>query len=218
MKANRIILWLEEELNTEELPHFLKILTDHGLEIHTCKDLRSYKKLIPSLLAFPEDIIITIDDDVIYEPDTLERLITTHLKYPNFIIGNRCAKIRRFANGKRKSYSKWENPTSDTMPSFDIVPIGIEGVLYPPHSLNQKVTDSDIFMKISPTCDDLWFKAMAKLNNTKACLSQIRPEQTRQIVEVPEAIFSSLYAINELHSNYNDTSMNSIENYFDITI
>ena len=41
------------------------------------------------------------------------------------------------------------------------------GVLYPPGSLYKDVLNEELFMKLCPTADDIWFWSMAILNNTK---------------------------------------------------
>ena len=85
MKANRILLWLDEGYINQRLPKTLELLKKRGLEIRYCKDLRSYKKLIPALKEFPNDAIITIDDVLIYEFDLLERLIQSYLENQSYI-------------------------------------------------------------------------------------------------------------------------------------
>ena len=42
------------------------------------RDIRSYRKLIPALLDFPEAIIVTVDDDVAYHPHMLRDLLAWH--------------------------------------------------------------------------------------------------------------------------------------------
>lgn len=75
LKPNKIILWLaEEEFSHNQLPESLKILESRGLEIRFCEDQKTYNKLIPTLKLHPDDIIITIDDNVIYPIDLLDRL------------------------------------------------------------------------------------------------------------------------------------------------
>ena len=74
IKPNRIILWLaEEEFNEANLPISVLRLKERGVEIRFCEDYKSYKKLIPTLREFPEAIIITVDDDVIYPMDQIGR-------------------------------------------------------------------------------------------------------------------------------------------------
>ena len=44
--------------------------------------------------------------------------------------------------------------------------LGWGGVLFPPGSLDSRVTDYDTYMRLCPRADDLWFKAMAHLKGT----------------------------------------------------
>ena len=77
LKPNKLILWLAESQfpkKEKDLPKDLLELRDLGLEIRWCEDFKSYKKLIPALKEFPNDIIITADDDLYYEEDWLESL------------------------------------------------------------------------------------------------------------------------------------------------
>ena len=63
------------------------------LEVRYCKDIRSYKKLIPALRSYPDDAIITIDDDAIYHIDLIEKLVNSYIKDPQFIYFNRGRRI-----------------------------------------------------------------------------------------------------------------------------
>ncbi len=167
VKPNRIILWLsEEEFRNRPIPTTLKRQQQRGLEIAFCKDIRSYKKLIYTLQQNPEACIITIDDDVIYDFDIVERLIASHINHPNIICACRVHRVTLDSNGHPKSYLKWD----DRVTSSDISPLnfstGIGGVLYPPHCFSSEVFNSDIFLKLCPLADDIWFYAMALIKNT----------------------------------------------------
>lgn len=163
MKANRIILWLAEELQNQELPEMLKRLRQYGLEIYYTRDVRSYTKLIPTLKLCPEDAVITIDDDPIYDICLLEHLIKAHLRNPNCIYGNRCHKIviKEFAV---VSYAEWEHEITKPGESPLILPTGVGGVIYPSHSLDEEVFNEDVFLNICPSTDDIWFKVMSLRN------------------------------------------------------
>lgn len=165
LKPNRIILWLDYSLEGIELPRTLKLLMKKGLEIYYCEDIKSYKKLIPALRKFPNDAIITIDDDIIYDFDCVERLVNSYLKEPFLIHSSRQHKIRCKGN-KVLPYNEWEWVSSDTNVDVRNFPTGGAGTLYPPHSLDSDVFDSSVFMKICPTADDIWFKAMALKKGT----------------------------------------------------
>ena len=164
-KPNRIVLWLDYSFSDFVLPKYLLLLKEKGLEIRFCEDLRSYKKLIPSLKEFPNDAIVTIEDDIIYDADSLEKLITAYQKAPQFIHSSR-HHIMKLNNGKLQPYNNWEWVSKSTDPDVLNFPTGGAGTLYPPHSLDDEVFNKDIFMKICPTADDVWFKAMALKKGT----------------------------------------------------
>lgn len=161
MKANKIILWLEYDFEKTHLPLFLQKLKEKGLEIYYCKNLYSYKKLIPTLKLFPNDAIITIDDDLIYEPDLLERLISNYIKNPSYIYCSRQHKMRLNKNGKLLPYLKWEWQSTNSEIDIMNFPTGGAGTLYPPNSLDKEVFNESVFMDICKYADDVWFKAMA---------------------------------------------------------
>ena len=47
------------------------------------EDIRSYRKLIPALKDFPNDLIVTIDDDVRYHKNMLRDLLYLHKQIPD---------------------------------------------------------------------------------------------------------------------------------------
>jgi 2-polyprenyl-3-methyl-5-hydroxy-6-metoxy-1,4-benzoquinol methylase len=162
IKPNKILLWLaSDEFSLGTIPQSVQLQQKRGLEIHFCEDLLSYKKLIPSLSLYEDDVIITIDDDVIYPPNFLDVLITEHIKHPHDIICTRAREIQFNETNQLKPYVEWPyviNSQSIASPLF--VAIGIGGVLYPPHSLSLSNLDGKNFLETAPYADDLWFKAM----------------------------------------------------------
>lgn len=88
-----VVLNLSEELI---IPDEIRIYLDaHDVEINRVTFEKVYKKLIPTLIKYPEDCIINIDDDWLYPSTMIEDFWNTHVKYPNNpISGN-----REFING-----------------------------------------------------------------------------------------------------------------------
>lgn len=172
VKANKIILWLDYSFKEKNIPLSLQAQMKRGLEIRYCKDLGSYKKLIPALKEFPESIIITVDDDVIYNIRTIEKLITAYKHNPQFIYCNRMHRIK-CDNHKILPYREWEKGIMDTKESPFNFPVGIGGVLYPPHCFNNEIFNEEFFLKKCPNGDDIWFKAMALLNNFQAKRAEV---------------------------------------------
>lgn len=169
-KPSKIILWLaDSQFNSiEKLPKRLRDQQKRGLEIKFCDDLRSHKKYYYSMLHYPDAIIITVDDDTFYPENLVQNLLDTHNKYPDAVC---CyyAHMMVVEKGEIARYSRWISGADGYCePSHYMVPIGCEGVLYPPGCLYEDVFDKKKIKELSPLADDLWLKAMASLNNVKA--------------------------------------------------
>lgn len=166
MQPKRIILWLSEsEWNDNTIPQRLLKLRNKGVEIRYCKEIRSYKKLIPTITLCPNDNIMTVDDDIIYATDTLSSIWQSHRLNLNAI---KCFSASRpiVKNGIPSSYASWrELNVSDK--GLLIFPIGYGGTLYPCGSLHVDVTREDLFMQLCPLADDIWFWFCGLLNNTE---------------------------------------------------
>lgn len=128
-------------------------------------DIRSYRKLIPALRDFPEAIIVTVDDDVWYHRNMLRDLLRLHKQMPHAVLAHRAKLIK-----PDKPYSKWRKYRwyhflgKRIHASYRNIQTGVGGVLYPPHALNKDMLDAELFTKIAPTTDDIWFWAAAAIN------------------------------------------------------
>lgn len=176
MRPNCIVLNLDYGMQNLPLPLTLKNQQRRGLEINYCEDMRSYKKLIPTLKKYPDAAIITIDDDAIYCYDLVERLVASHIESPKNIIANRVHRIALKRNGRVKNYRfwRWGGGTKEASPLNFAV--GVGGVLYPPHALPEETFNKDVFMEICPFADDVWFYAMALMGG-----SSVKKGETRDI-------------------------------------
>lgn len=183
-KPNRIILWIGEELQNERVPHTLLLQQERGLEIKYCRDIRSYTKLVPALREFPDDVIVTIDDDVIYHYDMLEEMLRTSLRSPDSIVCNRYHKMTLWPDGTLRPYMEWEIECKSDEASVLCFPTGVGGVLYPPKSLADEVLNEDVFMKLCPYADDVWFKAMALLKGT-SCQPVCQQIHRTMYIDIP---------------------------------
>jgi len=132
------------------------------------ENIRSYTKLIPALKDFPNDIIVTIDDDVWYDKDMLRVLLRLHDKFPDAILAHRAKKIKLNAPYRKWKKYRWYHFVFKRIhSSYRNIQTGVGGVLYPPHSLKKEMIDSELFKAIAPTTDDIWFWAAAVANGTK---------------------------------------------------
>ena len=160
------VLYLAKEefpRREKDLPKELLALLSERFEIRWTKNIRPYKKLIPTLRDFPNDIIITFDDDLIYEPVVIERLLIGYKKYPNMIHAHRVRHITFDEKGNVTNNSgvPYNRPTYLHKLSCGA------GCLFPPHSLHEEVFREDKFMTLAPTNDDHWFWLMGVLNGRR---------------------------------------------------
>ena len=176
VRLDKIILYLaDEQFPEHNLPGNIIELMRKRPEFEVRwwpHDIKSYKKLVPALIEFPDDLIVTFDDDILYPADIVERLIKKHREYPDAICGCR-VKLVTMKNGKIGPYREWHRYRTMRLlltggyPKLRNMATTGGGTLFPPHSLHPEVIRDDIFMKLCPTTDDLWFWAMAVLNNTR---------------------------------------------------
>ncbi|MDR1305148.1 MAG: hypothetical protein LBK76_08005 [Verrucomicrobiales bacterium] len=168
-RPDRVILWLapaEFPNGESDVPPTVTRLKKFGLEIRWCEDLKSYNKLLPALAAFPDDIIVTADDDIFYPPDWLAKLYAAHRQRPGLI---HCHRAHFLFNGSAEflPYRQWRKCVSGSAPSVFNFLTGCGGVLFPPGALHPDVTRRELFQKLCPTADDVWFWGMAVLRGVK---------------------------------------------------
>ena len=209
VKPDRIILWLSKEQFPEgerNLPFRLHEMKKRGLQIEWCeKDIKAYKKLIPALERYPEAIIITVDDDLVYDVDLIENLIDCHVMYPTAIIASRVHKIKFLDNGAIAAYSEWEKEISTDawVPRQDLFVTGGAGTLFPPHIFNDEVFNSEVFQKECPYADDIWINVMARLSKCTI----VHTGKNRTLTYVPGTQEDRLFAIN---INKNDEQLGKL--------
>ena len=167
VKPDMIVLWLSSKQyrGWNDIPHSLKRLQQRGLSIKLVpEDYRSHKKYYYCLSEFPDDHIITIDDDVFYDTHLVERLLQVHKDYPSDVIANKTHRIGFDARGNMLPYSQWEQNVDG---GDDLFAVGAGGTFYPAHCLDKMASDIELAMKLTPAGDDIWLNAMLRLNRRK---------------------------------------------------
>lgn len=214
IKPDKIIVWLDEDVQRELFTAKMLELEQYGIEYRTMPgDLKPHKKYIHAMLEFPEDIIITVDDDLIYAKDTVETLIKTHERYPNAVCARRVHKITENTDGRIASYNDWigEYCGCDT-PSHELIATGVGGVLYPPHCLYEKAFDEKLITDLSLKADDIWLKFMELLNGTHVVWAPCKIPMP-DLIEKEQA--TSLKSEN-VGQNRNDVYFAKVQNYFNV--
>lgn len=219
-RPNRIVVWLDDvNWSDEKLPDVLKKIQSLGVEFCYCKDIRSYKKLIPTLQLYPNNVIITVDDDLYYHPQTIEWFLdfyaTTNKRC---VIGSWAT--RTISNNHRYApYFQWQAVKEPKNGEGEYILIGCGGILYAPGIFDEEIQKEELFMKYAPTADDIWFWIQEKRMNIPILVipqaSVYLHTTVNRIEDWKPAQSDSLYRINEIHNN-NDKQLAALLDYYHI--
>lgn len=164
VQPDRVVLWLTKD-DYEVLPRNVLELFDHGLEIYTCENYLSYKKLIPSLKKFPDSAIVTADDDLYFHPKWLSSILDVYDHNCPAIICSRAHLAKLGPDRRLLPYASWVMDTHETIDVSEtelLFPTGGSGALYPPRILPEEICDAAQFLTLCPHGDDLWFFWLAE--------------------------------------------------------
>lgn len=214
VKPDKIIVWLDEDVKRECFTPKMHALEQYGIEYRTMPgDLKPHKKYIHAMQEFPDDIIITVDDDLIYAKDVIETLMKTHARYPNAVCARRVHKMTKKADGTIASYNDWlgEYCGCDT-PSHALIATGVGGVLYPPHCLYEKAFDEELIMALSLKADDIWLKFMELLNGTYVVWTPCKFPMPDLIEKEQKTSLKS----ENVGQNKNDVYFANVQKYFQV--
>jgi hypothetical protein len=206
IQPDKIVLWLAHET---KIPDELTKMQKFGLEIRFCDDIKSYTKLIPALLEFPDDILVTADDDNYYPGNWFELLKESYFQDVKKIHCHRAHEICLDENKNIIPYNEWRGCIKTIEHPKRIFPTGVGGILYPPHSLPEDVLNVDKIMKLAPTGDDIWFWAMAKQNGTEYAIVKNCIRKTYDIGANEEG----LWKINVINKKNDEQIQNIIKEY-----
>lgn len=219
VKPNRIIVWLDyDNWNENNLPQPLYKLQEAGVEFKFCEDMKSYKKLIPTLRLYPDNLIITVDDDLYYDPHLMEWLLEAYKgSDKRTVIGTNATGVT-VKDGQYLPYSLW---LPNNITTKELCLIGCGGILYPPSVFDDEILKQDLFMRLAPTADDLWFWAMEKRAGLCAAVKErygthLHPAVNRLNVYFPEENPDNLYYVNELMGNKNDEQLRNLIEYYNL--
>lgn len=213
--ANQIVLYLSEDQfpgRETDLPEELQnAQKESRLQIRwVTGDLKPHKKYIYAFRDFPEDIIVTVDDDVLYAPELLEQLWQAHLEHPEAVVAGRTHLITLDKDGHPNPYTQWIHCTQgfDDGPSMQLIAIGIAGVLYDPKLFPPELFDEESIHSLCLEADDLWLKAMELVAGVPVVRAS-NPELIRTIADSQE---TALYLQN-LNENRNDVFLTNVIGY-----
>lgn len=167
-KPDKIILYLAKEECKGELPKRIQKLQKYGLEIvFVDENLKPHNKYFYSMQKYPDDIVITIDDDILYPRDLIRRLHKSYKDYPDCVSAAR-VHMMKTVDGRLYKYNDWDwEYRKEYIPLSRLFATGVGGVLYPPHILSERTFESRLVRELCLEADDVWLKLMELMSETK---------------------------------------------------
>lgn len=216
-KPDMVLLWLDgNRWNDKNLPYQLDKLRDKGLTIKYCEDIGPYKKLIPTLKSYPDDIIITVDDDIYYRDDIIERLVRAYQSDPSRIYSLRGCEITFDEKGNICPYKMWNDKIYD-LNNNNVFPLGYSAILYKKSFLHPDVLNKELFMSLSPKADDVWYFFMEILKGTKRVILPYRGNSYIPIDLFYQKLHTNSTLTNtNVNKNMNDIQIKNIIEYYNI--
>lgn len=210
VQADKIILWLSKEQfpgMDNDLPEMLVSRQDDCFEVRFVDDdIRSHKKYYYAFQNFKDDIVITVDDDIIYPTDAIEVLMEGHEKYPNSVICRYGLIMTYDEEDRLRPYNEWIEDYECYSESFFFGSGG--GTLFQPKLLVDDVLNKDLFLRLTPIADDVWLNAVARVSGldikvvSKDLLLPILEKNNRRLTE------------ENVYQNKNDIQINNVRDYF----
>lgn len=210
---DKIILYLaKDQFPNKVIPHRLESLRKRGVDIFFVDDdIRPHKKYYYAFKEFPNDIIITVDDDVFYPSNLIDNLMKLFNDHPENICCNRAC-FYSFKENKLLPYHDWPigNSSPFNLEGYNILPTGMGGVLYPPGSVNKNVFDVVALKENCINADDLWLNFNSRLNDTKVFLSKAK----FGFIPILSTLSSALSIDNAINGNANDLQITNLVNKY----
>ena len=212
-KPRQILIYLDEgEFGNERtLPKSLTRRLRRGISvIWLSGGFRSYNKLVHSFgkIDIP---VVTVDDDKYLPRNFLSNLLRWHDSHPNHIVGGRGWKLPGKHIEQGKFGEGWERAVLGEEGQHLFLP-GVDGVLYPPRSLDPRVSDMGAAKKLSPTNDDIWFWAAARAAKTSFICAGL--PRLRSI-----SATSASPRLNQVNSAFvNDQQLNKVVAFFRLKV
>ena len=165
--TKKICINLDNNLSKEDYDFYDKLVEkDSRIEINKECDpkWRSANKLLPTIKKYPEDVIVTMDDDLSYDEHCVEELVKVYEKNSDCII---CQEINPVITFNNELY--YLNTMDVKLMQKEYGKYLTHSCLFPPHTFdNTDVFDYQKMMKLTQgTHDELWFWEQSTLKGIK---------------------------------------------------
>lgn len=211
LKADSIVLFLDEGDSDKKILHEDELI-EAGLSIvRNVQNLGPHTKYYQAMAKFKDSIIITVDDDILYDDTLLEELYESHLQFPDAIVCRWGTMIKKRGTAIEK-YNLWEDKVAVKQPQIDVCALGVGGCLYPCGSYREKFLDREGIIKSCIGADDLWLKAIEMINGIKTISIGFHPIHTiRDTQDIGLSLENCLEERNDLY-------ISNIQKYLNIDL
>lgn len=174
-KPDKIFLWISQEaylsdkgINT--IPDWVDELNSISniIEVKFVENTGPYRKIINALkLSNHSDILVYVDDDVIYGNMWLETLL--HAFYEGkskLAIASRVRVVRKNIFGVLQSYSQYRVCKKPIKFSNDYIITGVGGCILTKSMISESLINNDDYIFLAPKTDDIWISKILELSGT----------------------------------------------------
>jgi hypothetical protein len=218
LKPDVIFLCLtKEEIKDEsDLPSSVLSLKKYGLQIYFAdENLKPHNKYFYARKLYPDSLLVTMDDDNMYDKNLISDLYNSYKIYPNAVSARRVHKITLDDNTNVLPYSKWHYEyKKEREPAFCLLATGVGGVLYPPGILPPETFKAEKIRELCLNADDIWLKFMELKNNIPVVWVKGRRVHPLNIKSAQKVTLQK----SNYHGNLNDKYINDLQNYYGIKL
>ena len=166
---NEVTLWLAESdfpNKRADLPEeLLQLVTDKGIVIRWCEeDLKPHNKYFWAFKEYPDALVITVDDDILYHSHLIENLYQSYLLHPQAVSAARAHLIVTAKDRNILPYTVWpkEIDAYVSKSSMRLLATGVGGVLYPTRLFSEVhcLLDKETIKRTCLYQDDFWLKVL----------------------------------------------------------
>lgn len=217
LAPREIVLYLGADTRDEDIPATLRQLEKYNFTIKTgYEDLKPHKKYFFAMQEYPQDSIITVDDDVMYDKDFVRDLCSCHQKNPGCVCGRRVHRMTKDNAGQIRSYNDWQWECRDILePSHQLFTTGCGGVLYPPHILPPEAFDAAAIKAHCLNTDDVWLKFMELKAGARVVFTN---SKVMHPLTIRKTQASALMHTNTAAENRNDLNIRAMEDFTGIKL
>lgn len=217
LAPREIVLYLGNDTRDEDIPSSLRELEKYNFTIKTgCEDLKPHKKYFFAMQEYPDDAVITVDDDVIYDKDFVQDLYNCYKKFPGCVASRRVHRMIQDTLGNIKSYNDWQWECTQILePSHQLFSTGCGGALYPPKVLPPETFDAEAIKAHCLNTDDIWLKFMELKADVKVVFTN---SKVIHPLTVRNTQASALMHTNTAGENRNDINIRAMEDFTGIKL